>query len=83
MKLLPKLTKIIDDFPIKKQEATSLLIQVSAEDSVQAQLVLTKNLTDRGFKVIVLSGGRPCKDLISMSNRNIVERLPPVIHRMA
>lgn len=65
MKFLSKLQEVINAFPIKNK-TTSLLIQVPPENSVEAQLVLTKNLTDRNFKVIVLSGGRPCKDLLSI-----------------
>lgn len=65
MKELQKFKKVIADFPLKNK-VTSLLLQVQPEDSLEAQIVLTKELTDRGFKVLVLSGGRPCRDLISI-----------------
>ncbi len=65
MNILSKLQKTINDFPVKKK-ITSLLIQVPPENSVEAQLIISKNLTDRGFKMIILSGGRPCRDLISI-----------------
>ena len=54
----------LDLFPVKNR-TTSILIQVQPEEALEAQLVLTKNLIARGFNVIILSGGRPCRDLIS------------------
>ncbi len=65
MRILKNFEKTINDFP-RKDKVTSLLLQVPPENSLEAQLILIKNLTDRGFKVITLSGGRPCKDLISI-----------------
>lgn len=64
--ILSKLNEVINQFPIKDKETTSLLLQLPPENSLEAQLILIKNLTDRGFKFIILSGGRPCMDLISI-----------------
>ncbi len=60
-----KIQNAIRNFP-KKNKTTSLLIQVAPEESVRTQLFLTKNLTNRGFKVMALSGGRPCRDLLGI-----------------
>ncbi|MBI5003056.1 hypothetical protein HZC31_06745 [Candidatus Woesearchaeota archaeon] len=72
MKALKNFEQTIDAFP-RKDKITSLLLQVPPENSLEAQLILIKNLTDRGFKVITLSGGRPCKDLISMYEEKKIE----------
>ncbi|HLC52724.1 MAG TPA: hypothetical protein VJI98_05760 [Candidatus Nanoarchaeia archaeon] len=63
--LFRELNGLINHFPIKNKEATSLLIQLPPENSLEAQLILIKNLTGRGFKFVILSGGRPCHDLIN------------------
>lgn len=72
MNVLTKLNKAINDFPILKK-TTSLLIQVPPENSLEAQLIISKNLTERGFKVIILSGGRSCQDLISIYQEKKIE----------
>ena len=64
--ILSGLNKLIDKFPIKDKETTSLLLQTPPENSIETQLILIKNLTDRGFKFIILSGGRPCMDIINI-----------------
>ncbi len=60
---LSELSKFMDGFPIKDKETTSLLLQVPPENSLEMQIILIKNLTDRGFKFVILSGGRPYRDL--------------------
>ena len=72
MKALKNFEKTINAFP-EKNKITSLLLQVPPENSLEAQLILIKNLTTRGFRVIILSGGRPCKDLLSICEEKKIE----------
>ena len=71
--ILSELGKFIDGFPLKDRETTSLLLQVPPENSLEMQLILIKNLTKRGFKFVILSGGRPCKDLINIFEYNKIK----------
>lgn len=64
--LSSELNELMDNFPIKDKETTSLLIQVPPENSLETQLILIKNLTNRKFKFVILSGGRPCQDLVNI-----------------
>lgn len=68
--ILSRFNEVMNQFPIKDKETTSLLLQLPPENSLEAQLILIKNLTDRGFKFVILSGGRPCMDLINIFEEN-------------
>ena len=60
------LKKELENFPTAGLKGDVLLIETAALKALEVSLTSIKDLTDRGFRVMVLSASRPCTNLINL-----------------